>query len=469
MDASRQIPPLRQHWPGYRCLFPGLAGVIMITTGLLPWYNDPTGSRLTAWQLPIELGWQLHVGVLNYGVLCTACALYAFYLARQAWLVMQNAQSDDPPTLLRTPRLAFARHQTIAALLCLIPPLLYSYQFLCADIATIAHITHVVNQLQLTQSHFGYAGSPHFIQIQPFLFNPLHFSGRWALLVDRVSYGFFLPLISLLILLASRKLYPHRRLALTTLHMGWWRQRRRLLIGLTLGTIILFGRAPAALLCVGQAEHLLASGSYADVIHWLDAARILNPTLDLLPDYHQLRGQAAYYTAPHQLDAEGHIYLASYYRAKYDTLSSYQEVLTAWHMSPQTAWLKDELFLSLAQLIESTKPVQGIVARQVTTNVPAIRWINEIIGLDPHNFYAHYMLGRINCDLHAYQDCKTQMQRVLQLNQSNEIRSSAYGYMAFSEFGLGNNVAAREDLYSAQRYDNAYRNNPVRQRMSGMR
>jgi hypothetical protein len=127
------------------------------------------------------------------------------------------------------------------------------------------------------------------------------------------------------------------------------------------------------------------------------------------------------------------------------------------------------MFLSLAQLVESSKPLHGLVNTQVATNVPAVRWINEIINLDPQDFYAQYMLGRIRCDLHAYQDCKTQMQRVLRLNQSPEIASSAYTYMAISDFGMGNDIVAHEELYSAQSMDNAYRNNTARLHMSGMR
>jgi len=446
--------------------------VIMIIASLVPWYSDPTGTRPRAWQLPIDLGWQLQFGVFNYGLLCTVCAFYMFYIARKAWLAKRSLESDDPPILLQTPRLAFARHQTLAALLCLVPTLLYTYQFLIVDMAAIAHMTHAVDQLQLTQSHFGYAGSPRFIIIQPFLFNPLHFMGRWALLVDHASFGLFLPLISLFLLLGSRTLHPRRprqpgyTFATTP---AWWRQHARLLVGLSLGAIILLGRAPAALICVGQAQHLLSSGSYNNVLRWLDTARILNPTLDLLPDYHQLRGQASYYASPHQLDAESHIYLASYYRAQYDSLSSYQEVLIAWNTSPHTSWLHDEMFLSLAQLVESSKPLHGLVNTQVATNVPAVRWINEIINLDPQDFYAQYMLGRVRCDLHAYQDCKIQMQRVLRLNQSPEIASSAYTYMAISDFGMGNDIVAHEELYSAQSMDNAYRNNTARLHMSGMR
>ena len=69
----------------YRAIMPSLAGGTMLGASLFPWLIDPLGKTFTAWQVPIDIGWQVRSNLFSYGLLCLCCALYAFFIAYLVW------------------------------------------------------------------------------------------------------------------------------------------------------------------------------------------------------------------------------------------------------------------------------------------------------------------------------------------------------------------------------------------------
>lgn len=469
MDMSNRPWSARRSWAPYRVILPGIAGVLMLVSSILPWFNDPDGTPLMAWQIPVDLGWQLRLGVLNYGTLCTCCALYIFFVSRQAWSVYLAQRSADPSRLLMTSQISPTRCYRQAGLLCLIPPLLFLFQFLVVDMSMIAEVTGNQIQLELARSHFGYAFAPEFMPILPFDLHQLHMTGRAAMLLDQAGIGIFVPLICTLIMLVTRAILPRSQSIMAWPQQVTHRQRHIVLCGVILLSLILLGRAPAALVSEYQAEHMLHTGNYTNALSWLDRAQLFNPSLDMLPDYHIERGQALYFLHPYQFDAESKAFLGNYYLTQNDIYTSYRELKNAWNTYPHTIWLRDEMSLSLAKLAEMGKPLEGLKQTRLIREEPALPWLDEILSINQNNFYAQFTAGRILCDLHNYSACEAHMRMVLNSNRSLELQSAAYTYIAISRFGSGDFVNAREYLYKAQDFDPTYHNNTARQYMSGMR
>ncbi|WP_151754211.1 tetratricopeptide repeat protein [Dictyobacter vulcani] len=472
MVTSNRPWSARRCWEPYRVIIPGSAGVGMLIASVFPWFTDPSGTRLTAWQLPVDLGWQLRSGMFNYGLLCTCCALYIFFVTHQTWQILRAQYSADPTYLLAAPRVSLTRNYIMAGLACLLPMGLFLFQFLCADMLTIAEVTRQQIQLELARTHLGYQSTPEFTPILPFTLHQSHMLGRFAILTNQLGMGWFLPLISLAILFTARIFLPLRirlsELAFPLLPSE--RRRRAWLLGIAgLFALLIFGRAPAALASQAQADHLLSVGEYANALNWLDHARTLNPSLEETLDYHIARGNAWYFLHPHQPNAESDVYLGNYYRTQNDIYSAYQALQNSWSKYAHTSWLRDEVSLSLTQMAELSHPLRSIPRAALTNNEPALPWLTELLKLDATNFYAQFTVGRILYDLRDDAGCEMHMRMVLTLSASPEMQSAAYTYIALSRFDAGDINNAREYLYKAQDLDPAYRNNTARQRMSGMR
>src|SRR5260370_36000365 len=121
MFASRRLWFIQRiTLPSMRSTIPVVAGCLMICTSILPWLNDPLGEKYSAWKLPIDSGWQFPVSILNYGLLCLFCAIYAFLVALANWKPFKGSDY-------------FAQRHTIAGLLCIVPIALFFLQYLCVD------------------------------------------------------------------------------------------------------------------------------------------------------------------------------------------------------------------------------------------------------------------------------------------------------------------------------------------------
>ena len=457
-----------RRWPLFRIVTTAISAMLLLFASLLPWFKNPTGNQPLAWQLPVDLGWQLPLSLLNYGVLCTGCALYILFITLKSWQLIQAEKSYSPRILLAAPRLSLHKHYAIAAMLCIILPLLFLLQFLFIDMDSMARIAYTETQLRLTQIHFGYNASPQLVPIQPFSLNTQYVYDRWILLLDTGGVGLLIPFLSAYMLLYSRSLLPQTSYQAGILRWPISQKRKFALIGLLLAAALFLGKAPLAQLCELQAQHLLNTGDYHGVLSWLDTAYWLNPTLDQLPSYHLERGQAWYYLDSQHLNQDSMAYLAAYDRSQNDFFSSYQQLQTAWNIYPYATWLKDEMAFSLTALAEMPKPLKGNSQIRMKDDEAALRWLNKLAQLDPENFYARYTIGRVYCDIGDYMNCEASMQQVMELTTAIDIQSSADTYIAVSKFGLGDAINAREYLYAAQRADPEYHNNTARELLSGM-
>lgn len=462
MSISNCSKPIRINKALYRVIMPALAGSALGVASLLPWLRDPLGKQFSAWQLSVDTGWHLCSGMFNYGLLCCCEALFTFWIALQVWQSL-HAKKRTPAEIRA--QLFLPIYCTIAGLLSLLLPILFLIQYLYTDMGSVAQLTNHEIQAQLIKAKLGYSSAAQFFPIETISFDPITQRGRVTLLLDQIGSGSFLPLVAALLLLISHRHFPQ-------LVQGGLARKRRAIMwggGFILILLVLLGPAPAAIVCNYQAQRLLAQGDYTKALNWLDRAQKLNLSLDQLPSYHIERGHAWYFLHPAQPTADSQLYLAAFYRQQNDFLSSYQELLAARQRAPRTQWVLDEFIVTLAHLAEMSHPLNGAPRLRVNREESSLSWLYQLSQADPHNVYAHYMIGRIQYDLQNYNQCEVQMLAVLNWGQENSIASSAYTYLALSRFGQGDLTAGRQYLLKAEALDPTYRNNTAREEMSGLR
>ncbi len=78
--VTKQLWFLKRNAQLAKITLPLVAGSIMLCASMLPWLHDPLGLTYSAWQLPVDIGWQFHISIFNYGFLCCCCALYVFMI-----------------------------------------------------------------------------------------------------------------------------------------------------------------------------------------------------------------------------------------------------------------------------------------------------------------------------------------------------------------------------------------------------
>jgi tetratricopeptide (TPR) repeat protein len=441
---------------------PVAAGSLMVCASVLPWLNDPLGKANLAWNLPVDIGWQFHIDVFNYGVLCLLCACCSFAAAVANWNIFRQRHS-------------FSRWSGLAGCLCLLPVLLFLLQYLFADLDGINQLAQHRVQMLLIQRHFGYAVALPLIPLDPRAFSASTLQMRLELLVDQLSIGLFLPIVSAWLLIETQRRSP----------TGVAKERRRStrIIGwllLALAFVVVFGRAPASVVCEYQAKVLLAQGNYAQALQWLDKAVALNPLLDRMTYYHVQRGEALYSLQPGQQSDEIRFYLASSYLQRRDNLNAYRELYVVWQTHRGVPWITDEMSTLLTNLTENLGPLSstrggGFNVRVITPQAEqkydeaALAWLQIMSYADPANVYSRYMIGRIDYDLGNYTACGSQMAQVIALSRNADIQSSAYTYMALSDAGQGNYINERSLLLQAVALDPAYWNNTAREELSGLR
>lgn len=451
MFATGQLWFLQRNGCLLRCALPTFAGCSLLWSSVLPWLKDPLGSVSTAWELPIDIGWQGSAGVLNYGLLCLCCALYAFLVAWANWRPSKKM-------------LYFAQHYTLVAVLCLVPVCLFLLQYLCIDLQAMALLARHKTQMILIQRHLGYGVAAPLIPLDPFTLNGATLWGRLQLLLDQVSFGLLPPCVGAWMVMDYRR--SHRATLPPAIHRG--HHKRTCIAGGLLLLIILLGRAPAALGCEAAARTLLSSGDYAAALNWLDAARFLNPALDQMAYYHIERGQALYLLFPGQLAADERLYLAASYREQDDYLDAYQQDLALWQANSAATWAVDDMSATLERLAEAAQPLQEMPDQSPTNDTAALPWLQLLAKVDPANIYSSYLTGRIQYNLYDYTACIQQMELVIRLSPDADVQSSAYTYMALSEADQGDAVDARNLLLKAVALDPGYRNNTAREALSGL-
>jgi Tetratricopeptide repeat len=446
---------------GLRNTRPALAGSIMFCAGLVTWLNDPLGKTYAAWNLPVDIGWQFRIGIFNYGLLCLLCACLCFAISFANWEPLKGSS-------------LLARRTGLAGYLCLLPLALFLLQYLGADLVGMNQLAQHSKQLLFMKRHFGYTIAKPLIPLDPLSIDISTIYMRFQLLVDQISIGPLLCLVSACVLFTV----PRRsRLVVTKKRRGSARIGGWLLFMLAL--VVVCGRAPASFVFEQQARALLAQGEYAQALQWLDRAATFNPALHSMTYYHIERGEALYFLRPDQQSDESQLYLAATYLQQRAIANAYRQLYPLWQSHQSTIWISDEMSSLLERLAETARPLitmtRGLNVQPLTLvmkekrNEVALSWLEALSNVDPANVYTHYMLGRINFDLQNYAACIQQMSRVIELSSSPAIQSSAYTYSALSKAGQGDYIDERTLLLKAIDLDPSYSNNTAREELSGLR
>jgi tetratricopeptide (TPR) repeat protein len=425
----------------------------MLCAGLLPWLRDPLGAVYSAWNLPVDIGWQVSTGWLNYGLLCSTCA---FYVALCAFAHGRSFNSRG--FLVWRPRLMAA--------FCVAPVMLFLLQYLCVDVASDALLARHEIQSLLIQQHFGYDAAPQLMPLSPFALDSSTLWGRLQLFLDLVSFGPLLPCVSAWIAIDYISPSGMVPIPISGNASGKRSGAAWLVAGIML--LVILGRAPVAMACEYEAKALLSSGAYAAALVWLDTARFFNPALEQTDFYHVERGQALYFLSPAQPNDDSRAYLAFAYQQQGDDLEAYQELLPIWQAGSIDSWKVDELSQVVERLAETPRPLRNFSIANPRSDGAALSWQPLLARIDPTNVYSAYMTGRIQYDLHNYTTCIQQLSRVISLSANIDIQSSAYTYIALSENRLGEYAEARNLLFKAVTLDPNYRNNTAREALSGL-
>ncbi len=448
---------VQREWLHVRSTLPIGTGILMVLTSFLPWLKNPLGNAYNAWHLPLELGWWVRLPtvltrLLNYGLLCTLCALFLMLVGYAAvkpfrWYAY------------------FANRYTLSAFVCVVPLLIFCLQYLIIDMPFMAHLAQHEAQLLLIQHHFGYRSAAQRIAINPLTLDISSLQARFVLLYDQASFGILGPCFSCWLLLEYRRRYGLRQ---DESLRGTYRKRPLIISAFAL--LLLFGRAPFGMFCETQANGALEAGNYVPALQWLAAAQFFNPLLNDVAFFHRERGQALYFL--HNNDEQNddtRVYLASDYRNQGNLFDAYQQLLIPWKEHHTLSWANEDLALTLEMLAESKKPLKVQPHIALATEESALQWLQILSEVDASNVYSRYSTGRINYELQDYKGCTLQMQHVLTMSTNLEIQSSGYTYVGLSEEGQGYYALSRELLLRAVKLDPYYRNNVAREELSGLR
>ena len=457
---------LRRCRPYTTFLLALFAGMLLILASVLPWLKEPLGDILSAWQIPVYVGWPLRLPVLNYGLLCIVGALLVFVAAAASAPLLPTKLSAVIPLFVKR-RLKGFYH--LIAIYCLLISLLFCLQYLFLDIRSIEQLAQNKVQSLLIMRHWGYHLVPQAMPINPFDMDSNPFMSHLALLVDQGSFGIVMPALAAVVLLrASQHVVVIEPPAYTGSRRRW--------IGIALFILVvlcLLGRVPIALFCESMADTGLRGGDYAKASRWLDRALAFDPALNEVASYHVQRGQIDYFVFHDTQGQDSLAYSASvaYQGKKYR--EAYEDLFQIWQRHPTTPWIAAEFDMVMMRSIEGMRPLQfGVTSTDFEASIQAdnrsLSYVQVLLQVNPSSVYAHYVQGRINCDLKFYLECTREMQKVAALTANKDMQSNAYTYMGLSEAGQGDYITSRAFLLKAVQLDPYYCNNTARQELSGL-
>src|SRR5437667_7461737 len=138
------------------------AGMLLILASVRPWLKEPLGDSLSAWEIPVYVGWPLRLPALNYGLLCIVGALLASVAGGASAPLTSTKLSVAIPLFVRR-RLKGFYH--LIAIYCLIISLLFCLQYLLLDTRSIDQLAQNKLQSLLIAQHLGYHLLPQLIPI----------------------------------------------------------------------------------------------------------------------------------------------------------------------------------------------------------------------------------------------------------------------------------------------------------------
>ncbi len=431
---------------------PLLAGILMIGASAVGWVVEPLHGTISAWNIPIDIGWNTRSPLINYGLLCIFCACYQFLVSLASWWKFPGSAYFE------------RRQNIVAGIVCILPILLSLDQYLFVEQGTVALFAQQRLQYQLIQSHSNYSLGPQLLKIVPFTLDIATINGRLVLLIDQLWMGAVLPVISAFLLFGHK--WSYQEVSATKKFQVPWHVYA--VVGIFF--LVLLSRAPLASLYIAEAQQKLNMGEYSQALDSLNTADALNPYLDQVAYYHMKRGQALYFLHPDQQDAESNVYLASVYSKESRYTEAYQILHTLWLAQPQTPWMVDAIDTTLEHTAENTPSLNGASTTKPTSadDANALTLALQLSQVDSANVYSQYVLGILNFRLHNYAECIAQMHIVVQESSDMDIQSAAYTSIGLSEAGLGDTNSERMYLLQAELLDPNYRNGTAREELSGL-
>jgi hypothetical protein len=348
----------------------------------------------------------------------------------------------------------------------MLPFVCFVLQYLVADRAGMEVMSSHMNQYVLILKHFEYAMPIQLVPLLPFSFDSSTLAGRVNLLLDMHIPSVYLPLLCGFLLLGNQGLEKVP---------GWTGEQRKrmpitLLFLLSVGAVIVFGRAPAAMLCEYNAKTTISAGDMGTGLAWLNAAAALNPSFNETSYFHVYLGRVYYTLDPLIISNDTRSYLADSYSSIRDYLDAEQELMALWHAQPNEQWVINQTSNTLEWLAEFKQlgAVSPVPQLRTVNDIDSATWLQQLSEVDSTNAYAQYALGRLNCYLHGYNTCISNMIKVIQLSSDKDIQSNAYGYIGIAYSEQGSIVQARQILDEALKLDPLYLNNTAREEVSGL-
>ncbi len=456
--GSTPVPDRHAH--RRNLLAPAVAGWLILSASFVPWLADPLYGPRSPWSVEITLAWPLSLPVLSLGQLCLAGWLLSCLHLALLWHFSSNSRGKGVWLLYRGLRL-----------LCALPLMLFLLEYLSGGTAQMDVLMQHKIEAVLIQRHLGYNLARDWLPVTtPFALDSSSFIWRLQLLVDQLRPGVILPLLSLAVLSVRRAERDVCGMESLSASVGWLARLGRYPLSVAC-LLVVMGTSPILLCCEMEAGQAFAAGGYTAGLGWLDLARWLYPDLERTVLYHDQYGQALYALQSGARSDDSHFYLARRYRLHRAYLPATRELLPLWRAHPHAPWLTQELSADLEGLIETawlSGPLSIAIVPRVERSGEMLSWLQILAEIEPGEVYAPYMLARAQYGLQNYSACIAQMEVVLQLSPTSDIRSSAYTYIGLAQIGLGHTSQGREALLMAVVLDPDYRNNTAREALSGL-
>ncbi len=310
-----------------------------------------------------------------------------------------------------------------------------------------------------------------------------------ALLIELASAGVILPLVSGLLCLYAAYLgrgaavvgAPQMAAVATRPRArpssrGVWRW---LWVAAAAVGLVILARAPMGILLQYAGKTALSEGDYSAALDFFAKAQALDPNLSALPAYREARGKALYELAFRDTP-DATIYLTSQYLDLGDFTDAWQQSAGLLQKYPADSVVRYQVATSLEMYVayfdrNYLTPVEDQVAYnrpQSLLGLPTLEaglpWLERLIQLQPNNVFAYYTHGRMLFTSHAYEFAQRDFEAVIRLTSDNDMRSTAYTYIALSRAGMGDYVGERAMLSKALALDTGFYNTTARQAASGL-
>lgn len=451
-----------------------VGALLLVLAGLRPWLAIPLIGERTAWDIPVRIGWWSAPAYGSYATLGDAlaallCLRFVLAMSGEKWRIHTRT---------------FVRFGCLAGAL----PVLFAIQFTLLDMHDAVIAAMQERESLFIQGHLGYSIAPQLLQLAPADIQPDSLIGRSVLLVQLLREGALLPLVVTLLYVGVAYYISRRSIAAFTADPPRPSRRsvsKRVQVGVVVLALIglaLIAKAPAGLVAASLAAQASDSADYPQALQLIDMAVWLNPSIELLPSTHVLRGEIFFHNSNGRLAGSPDIalYVAAQARATNRADLAWQADQVALQEAPQQAAVQLDSLTTLETMIEQSIDNTALptstdsslssvtLASSLNKGQQVLPLLARIRQLNPEDVYSSYLSGRIRFASHQYTRAAQDFESVLAHTHDPDMRSTAYTYLAFCEAANGNDVLARVLLLHSVELDRGYYNTTAREALSGL-